>query len=85
MDAFSSFYLCVCIYTANYFGVTLDNPSIQALHSDPSLNTFLDSGNCQLLGAHMVSGETEITLSTKVGGLFDLPVHFLEKQQQKHP
>ncbi|XP_063840903.1 LOW QUALITY PROTEIN: cytoplasmic dynein 2 heavy chain 1-like [Scylla paramamosain] len=52
--------------TANYFGVTLDNPSIQALHSDPSLNTFLDSGNCQLLGAHMVSSEAGITLSTKV-------------------
>lgn len=67
--------MCVC--TANYFGVSLDNPSIQELHSDPSLNTFLDSGNCQLLGAHMVAGETGITLSTKVSGFIYLFILFI--------
>ncbi|XP_069942834.1 cytoplasmic dynein 2 heavy chain 1 isoform X1 [Cherax quadricarinatus] len=52
--------------TGNYFGLSLSDPLLVALNDDQNLNTFLDSGNCQLLGAHMVPDEGRIILNTKI-------------------
>ncbi|XP_042221258.1 cytoplasmic dynein 2 heavy chain 1-like isoform X2 [Homarus americanus] len=52
--------------TGNYFGLSLTDPLLLALQDDQSVNTFLDSGNCQLLGAHMVPDEGRVVFNTKV-------------------
>ncbi|XP_071551330.1 cytoplasmic dynein 2 heavy chain 1-like [Panulirus ornatus] len=52
--------------TGSYFGLSLSDPLLLALHDDQSLNTFLDSGNCQLLGAHMIADEGRVIFNTKI-------------------
>ncbi|XP_069998938.1 cytoplasmic dynein 2 heavy chain 1 isoform X2 [Penaeus vannamei] len=52
--------------TGNYFSVPLSEPSLNALVDDPSLNNFLDSGSCQLLGAQLMPDEGRIIFNTKV-------------------
>ncbi|ROT63098.1 hypothetical protein C7M84_019029 [Penaeus vannamei] len=51
--------------TGNYFSVPLSEPSLNALVDDPSLNNFLDSGSCQLLGAQLMPDEGRIIFNTK--------------------
>ncbi|XP_042887569.1 cytoplasmic dynein 2 heavy chain 1-like [Penaeus japonicus] len=52
--------------TGNYFGIPLSEPSLNGLVDDPSLNNFLDSGSCQLLGAQSMPNEGRIIFNTKV-------------------
>ncbi|XP_068211563.1 cytoplasmic dynein 2 heavy chain 1 [Palaemon carinicauda] len=50
----------------NYFKIPLGTESLAASLDDENLNSFLDSGNTQLLGAQMIPNENRILFNTKV-------------------
>lgn len=58
-------------FSGNYFSVPLSEPSLNALVDDPSLNNFLDSGSCQLLGAQLMPDEGRIIFNTKVSSILE--------------
>lgn len=72
----SSYYNSFCIsmfmnFSGNYFSVPLSEPSLNGLVDDPSLNNFLDSGSCQLLGAQLMPDEGRIIFNTKASSVLD--------------